>query len=62
MDSKKLMIPEMYWDFCHTNVIVMERMNGVSIGRTKACGRLRMTDFYEASWGGGGKKAVGARP
>lgn len=35
VDSKKLMIPEMYWDFCHTNVIVMERMNGVSIGRTK---------------------------
>ena len=34
-DSKKLMIPEMYWDLCHTNVIVMERMHGVSIGRTE---------------------------
>ena len=33
-DSKKLMIPEMYWDLCHTNVMVMERMNGISIGRT----------------------------
>lgn len=34
VDSKKLMIPEMYWDLCHTNVIVMERMDGISIGRT----------------------------
>ncbi len=32
-DSKKLMIPEMYWDLCHTNVIVMEKMDGISIGR-----------------------------
>ncbi|HAT39830.1 ubiquinone biosynthesis regulatory protein kinase UbiB [Polynucleobacter necessarius] len=35
-DSKKLMIPEMYWDLCHTNVIVMERMYGVSIGKSAA--------------------------
>jgi ubiquinone biosynthesis protein len=34
-NSDKLMIPEMYWDLCHTNVMVMERMNGISIGRTK---------------------------
>ncbi|WP_114663189.1 ubiquinone biosynthesis regulatory protein kinase UbiB [Polynucleobacter necessarius] len=34
IDSKKLMIPEMYWDLCHTNVMVMERMDGLSIGRT----------------------------
>jgi len=33
VDSDKLMIPEMYWDLCHTNVIVMEKMNGISIGR-----------------------------
>jgi ubiquinone biosynthesis protein len=33
IDSDKLMIPEMYWDLCHTNVIVMEKMNGISIGR-----------------------------
>jgi len=32
-DSTQLMIPEMYWDLCHTNVIVMERMHGISIGR-----------------------------
>ena len=34
INSDKLMIPEMYWDLCHTSVIVMERMNGISIGRT----------------------------
>jgi ubiquinone biosynthesis protein len=34
-DSYKLMIPEMIWDLCHTNVIVMERMYGISIGKTK---------------------------
>ena len=34
IDSQKLMIPEMYWDLCRTNVIVMERMDGISIGRT----------------------------
>jgi ubiquinone biosynthesis protein len=33
IDSDKLMIPEMYWDLCYTNVIVMEKMNGISIGR-----------------------------
>lgn len=33
-DSDKLMIPEMIWDLCHTNVIVMERMYGISIGKT----------------------------
>ena len=32
-NSDKLMIPEMVWDLCHTNVIVMERMHGISIGR-----------------------------
>ena len=28
-----VMIPEMYWDFCHPDVIVMERMNGVPINQ-----------------------------
>lgn len=32
-DSDKLMIPEMYWDLCRTNVMVMERMHGISIAR-----------------------------
>jgi ubiquinone biosynthesis protein len=34
IDSNTLMIPEMIWDLCHTNVIVMERMHGISIGKT----------------------------
>jgi ubiquinone biosynthesis protein len=34
-NSDKLMIPEMIWDLCHTNVIVMERMYGISIGKTQ---------------------------
>jgi ubiquinone biosynthesis protein len=33
-----VMIPEMIWDFCHPEVIVMERMNGVPISHTE---RLR---------------------
>ena len=33
-----VLIPEMYWDFCHPEVIVMERMNGVPISQTE---RLR---------------------
>ena len=32
-DSDKLMIPEMYWDLCRTNIMVMERMRGISIAR-----------------------------
>ena len=31
--SDKIMIPEIYWDLCHINVMVMERMHGISIGR-----------------------------
>jgi ubiquinone biosynthesis protein len=33
-----VLIPEMLWDFCHPEVIVMERMNGVPISQTE---RLR---------------------
>jgi ubiquinone biosynthesis protein len=36
-----VMIPEMYWDFCHPGVLVMERMKGVPIremARLKALG------------------------
>ena len=29
-----VLIPEMYWDYCHTDVIVMERMNGIPISHT----------------------------
>ncbi|KAF1042437.1 ubiquinone biosynthesis regulatory protein kinase UbiB [Xylophilus sp.] len=28
-----VLIPEMFWDFCHTEVIVMERMHGVPISQ-----------------------------
>ncbi|RZI71620.1 MAG: ubiquinone biosynthesis regulatory protein kinase UbiB [Variovorax sp.] len=28
-----VMIPEMFWDFCHPEVMVMERMNGVPIAQ-----------------------------
>ncbi len=31
--SKKLIIPEMYWDLCGMNVMVMERMHGIPISR-----------------------------
>lgn len=31
--SKKIMIPEVYWDYCHPNVMVMERMHGISISK-----------------------------
>ncbi|MBA2672429.1 ubiquinone biosynthesis regulatory protein kinase UbiB [Ramlibacter sp.] len=33
-----VLIPEMVWDFCHPEVMVMERMNGVPISQTE---RLR---------------------
>ncbi len=29
-----VLIPEMFWDFCHSDVIVMERMRGVPISQT----------------------------
>ena len=32
-DSKLLHIPEMFWDYCSSAVIVMERVSGIPIGR-----------------------------
>ena len=32
-DSKLLMVPEMYWDFCSSSVIVMERMHGIPVSQ-----------------------------
>lgn len=32
-NSKLLLVPEMYWDWCDTNVIVMERMYGIPISQ-----------------------------
>ena len=33
-----VLIPEMIWDFCHPEVMVMERMNGVPIGQLERLG------------------------
>jgi ubiquinone biosynthesis protein len=35
-DSNLLLVPEMYWDWCDTNVIVMERMHGIPISQISA--------------------------
>jgi len=32
-NSTLLMVPEMHWDYCTSNVIVMERMNGIPISQ-----------------------------
>ncbi|MBW9334406.1 MULTISPECIES: ubiquinone biosynthesis regulatory protein kinase UbiB [Herbaspirillum] len=37
-ESTLLMVPEMYWDYCSSSVIVMERMHGIPISQTE---RLR---------------------
>lgn len=34
MQSDMLLAPEMYWDYCSSNVIVMERMHGIPISQT----------------------------
>ncbi len=31
--SKLLHVPEMFWDYCRENVIVMERVSGIPVGR-----------------------------
>ncbi len=35
-DSPLLLVPEVYWDWCGKNVMVMERMHGVPISQTAA--------------------------
>ena len=34
-----VLIPEMFWDYCHTEVMVMERMHGLPINRVEALRR-----------------------
>jgi ubiquinone biosynthesis protein len=34
--SNLLLVPEMYWDWCDTNVIVMERMYGIPVSQVDA--------------------------
>jgi len=33
-DSNLLLVPEMFWDYCSSSVIVMERMHGIPISQT----------------------------
>ena len=35
-DSALLVVPEMHWDWCHTEVLVMERMHGTPISQVGA--------------------------
>ena len=35
-DSKLLLVPEVYWDYCTSTVMVMERMSGVQISQKAA--------------------------
>ena len=35
MQSELLLVPEMFWDYCSTAVIVMERMHGIPISQTE---------------------------
>jgi ubiquinone biosynthesis protein len=35
-DSELLLVPEMYWDYCSTTVIVMDRMRGIPISHNEA--------------------------
>ena len=32
-DSRLLLVPEMYWDYCSSGVIVMERMHGIPVSQ-----------------------------
>lgn len=32
-DSELLLVPEMFWDYCSSNVIVMERMHGIPVSQ-----------------------------
>lgn len=36
LDSKLLFVPEVYWDYCHSSVMVMERVHGIPISHTEA--------------------------
>ena len=36
LDSHLLVVPEVYWDYCHTGVMVMQRMHGTPISQVTA--------------------------
>ncbi len=42
--SDQLYVPEVYWDYCRTNVLVMERIHGIPVGDIEAL-RSRGTNF-----------------
>jgi ubiquinone biosynthesis protein len=46
-----VMIPEMFWDFCHTEVIVMERMTGIPINQMETL-KAAGVDFKKLSHDG----------
>ncbi len=35
LDSPLLLVPEVYWDYCHSNVMVMERVKGIPISHVE---------------------------
>lgn len=43
-----VMIPEMFWDYCHTEVIVMERMKGIPINQIETL-KAAGVDFKKLS-------------
>ncbi|MBL8437007.1 MAG: ubiquinone biosynthesis regulatory protein kinase UbiB [Zoogloeaceae bacterium] len=50
-DSRLLIVPEVHWDYCGTNVMVMERMRGIPISRTEAL-KAQGTDLSALSRAG----------
>lgn len=36
LDSSLLVVPEIYWDYCHSSVMVMGRVHGIPISHTEA--------------------------
>jgi ubiquinone biosynthesis protein len=42
--SDQLYVPEVYWDYCRSNVLVMERIHGIPVGDIEAL-RSRGTNF-----------------
>ena len=49
-DSNLLLIPEVYWDFCTTAVMVMDRMRGIPISHTQELldAGVSLTDLSQA--------------
>ncbi|MDR0441408.1 MAG: ubiquinone biosynthesis regulatory protein kinase UbiB [Candidatus Accumulibacter sp.] len=49
-NSKLLLVPEMYWDFCSTSVMVMDRMHGIPISHndTLVAAGIDLTELARA--------------